>query len=124
MSPDCKQRRQLTTDFGCKFTHLPRLFNVYYVITRRLRVIGFVQGVGYRDALRAEAERQGVSGWVRNRRDGNVEALLQGPADRVEAVIAWSRAGPPAARVLDVQVDTPPAAETSLHERFERWPTV
>ena len=50
------------------------------MITRRLRIRGRVQGVGYRDALCDEARASGVSGWVRNRLDGSVEALFQGPA--------------------------------------------
>jgi acylphosphatase len=66
---------------------------------RHLRIAGRVQGVGYRDALCREALARGVSGWVRNRRDGTVEALLQGDALAVEQVIAWARRGPPAARV-------------------------
>jgi len=68
-------------------------------VTLHLRIAGRVQGVGYRDALRSEAQARRVAGWVRNRRDGSVEAVLQGgPAD-VDAVLAWARRGPPAARV-------------------------
>jgi acylphosphatase len=74
--------------------------------TRRLSIAGRVQGVGYRDALRRQALACGLSGWVRNRRDGTVEALLQGNAPDIEKVIAWARRGPPAARVdrVDAQV--------------------
>lgn len=72
-------------------------------VTYHLRIAGRVQGVGYRDTLRAEALRHGVSGWVRNRRDGSVEAVVQGEASAVEAVIAWARSGPPAARVTEVE---------------------
>jgi acylphosphatase len=67
--------------------------------TRHLRISGRVQGVGYRDALRRQAFARGLAGWVRNRRDGTVEALLQGDARSVEELIAWARHGPPAARV-------------------------
>jgi acylphosphatase len=69
--------------------------------TRHLRISGRVQGVGYRDALRRQALALGLAGWVRNRRDGTVEAVLQGDARSVEEVIAW----PPAARVdrIDAQ---------------------
>lgn len=77
-------------------------------INRRLRIRGLVQGVGFRDALRREALARGCTGWVRNRRDGSVEALVAGEAAAVEAVIAWSRQGPPAARVSGVVVE--PAA--------------
>ena len=69
------------------------------MVTRQIRVSGRVQGVGYRDALCAEAERLGVRGWVRNRTDGTVEALLQGSGDSVKRLIDWARRGPPAARV-------------------------
>lgn len=75
------------------------------MVTRTLRIRGRVQGVGYRYALQEEAERLCVTGWVRNRIDGTVEALLQGEAQAVAAAIAWARRGPPAARVADVQVD-------------------
>jgi acylphosphatase len=77
-------------------------------ITRHLRITGRVQGVGYRDALRREALSQGLSGWVRNRSDGSVEAVLQGEEQAVLAVAAWARRGPPAARVAAVGVE--PAA--------------
>ena len=75
----------------------------------RLRVHGHVQGVWFRESTRQEAERRGVSGWVANRPDGTVEALLEGPDDAVEAVAAWARSGPPGARVERVD-ETPEAA--------------
>ena len=67
--------------------------------TRRIRVKGHVQGVGFRFALRDEAERLGVTGWVRNCADGSVEALLQGQTAAIELLVAWARRGPPAAYV-------------------------
>jgi acylphosphatase len=73
-------------------------------VTRRLVVSGRVQGVGYRAFLTREARAAGVAGWVRNRRDGTVEAVVQGNADAVERVIARARLGPPAGRVDDLQV--------------------
>jgi acylphosphatase len=100
---------------------LQRFLNVFYKMTRRLRITGRVQGVGYRYALLEEAERLGVTGWVRNRRDGSVEALIQGPAEELEKLIAWARRGPPAARVDDVRIE--PAEEDS-HGRFELRPTI
>ncbi len=69
----------------------------------RIEITGHVQGVGFRYAMRAEARRRGVSGWVRNRRDGSVEALLQGEADAVRALVDWARQGPPGARVSQVR---------------------
>lgn len=74
-------------------------------IARRLRITGRVQGVGYRAALCATAERHGLDGWVRNRSDGSVEAELSGSAAAVEALIEWARRGPPAARVTGVSVE-------------------
>lgn len=91
------------------------------MITRHLRITGRVQGVGYRDALCAQAATLGVTGWVRNRRDGSVEALVQGAAEHVEQLISWARRGPPAARVAEVRVEGI-AAET--FGQFERKPTL
>jgi len=86
---------------------------------RRLRIHGVVQGVGFRYALQREAIRLGLSGWVRNRRDGTVEAVVAGPAGAVEALVAWSRHGPPSARVDGVDV----CAEEGRFEGFEQQPT-
>ena len=72
---------------------------------RRLIVTGHVQGVGYRHGMTREAQRLGLSGWVRNRRDGSVEALIQGGTNAVAALIAWARRGPPAASVVHVAVE-------------------
>lgn len=81
--------------------------------TVTLTVTGRVQGVGFRYALQAEARRLGTDGWVRNRRDGAVEAVVSGDPDAVEGVIAWAHDGPPSARVDDVDVlegaEQPPA---------------
>lgn len=69
----------------------------------RLRIRGKVQGVYFRESTRAEAERLGVSGWVRNQPDGTVEAHLEGPASAVAALEAWCHRGPEGARVDDVE---------------------
>lgn len=74
------------------------------MITRHLRIFGRVQGVSFRHYTREEARRLGVSGWVRNRRDGSVETMIHGQAGSVEALIEWAKHGPPGARVTDVQV--------------------
>jgi acylphosphatase len=79
-------------------------------VARRLVIAGRVQGVGFRYAFADEARMRGLAGWVRNRRDGRVEALVSGPAPAVEAMIAWARLGPPAARVSSVEVEEAIAA--------------
>jgi acylphosphatase len=71
----------------------------------RLRVRGRVQGVAFRAWTADMAHELGLSGWVRNRRDGSVEALLAGRRDVVEAMIARCREGPPAARVIGVEIE-------------------
>ena len=71
----------------------------------RAVVSGRVQGVGYRDWTRREAVARGLSGWVRNRIDGTVEAVLAGDDAVVDAMIAALRDGPPAARVKQVAVE-------------------
>ena len=90
--------------------------------TLLLRIEGTVQGVGYRYALQREAGRLGLTGWVRNRRDGSVESLAQGSADALDALAAWARRGPPAARVSGVTASVP-AEEPDRHTGFEILPT-
>lgn len=68
-------------------------------------ISGKVQGVWYRDATQKEAERQGVTGWVRNLDDGRVEAVFEGESSAVDAMVAWCNEGPPNARVADVQAE-------------------
>ncbi len=68
------------------------------------RVEGLVQGVYFRDYAQKEARALALSGWVRNRPDGSVEAVLEGEAEKVEAMIAWLHTGPPQAEVQEVQV--------------------
>jgi acylphosphatase len=81
-------------------------------------VAGRVQGVWYRESCREEAERLGVAGEVRNLHDGTVEVVAEGRADAVEALAAWCREGPPAARVTGVEVaDEPPRAASGFRVR-------
>lgn len=88
-------------------------------VTRYVIISGRVQGVWFRESMRMEADRLGVTGWVRNRRDGCVEAMVQGPGTAVEAIIAWCREGPGEAVVTGVEVR--PAEGT--FGRFEKLPT-
>ncbi|HUH06726.1 MAG TPA: acylphosphatase [Egibacteraceae bacterium] len=73
---------------------------------KRVQVVaaGLVQGVFFRAALRDEAQRLGVTGWVRNRSDGRVEAELQGPAQAVEDAIEFVRRGPGKAEIAEMEV--------------------
>jgi len=73
-------------------------------MAKHLIIHGRVQGVGFRESMRWEAERLGVTGWVRNRRDGTVEAVVAGRVESVEAIVAWAHRGPSAATVTDVTV--------------------
>ena len=70
-----------------------------------VRVQGSVQGVFFRVETRDRARSLGVSGWVRNLRDGAVEAVFEGPEERVESMVEWCRRGPAGARVESVDVD-------------------
>jgi acylphosphatase len=88
---------------------------------RQIRVSGRVQGVGFRASLQDEARKLGISGWVRNRRDGTVEAVLQGAPESLAALIAWARRGPPGSRVTDVKESA--ADDEAAHAGFELRPT-
>ncbi len=101
----------------------PHAGKVLQVRTIRLRIRGRVQGVGFRDAMSCEAERLGVTGWVRNCADGDVEAVAQGGAAALDALLAWARCGPPAARVERVDCGPPAPEHARSYPRFERWPS-
>ncbi len=90
---------------------------------RHLRITGRVQGVGYRYHMAQEARRLGVAGWVRNRSDGSVEALVHGAAADVQALVTWAHCGPPLARVAGVAVSDPPDA-APMGTGFEQRDTV
>ena len=92
------------------------------VESRLLRVEGRVQGVGYRDFCVHRARSLGLAGWVRNRLDGSVEVLLQGPAHTLDRMDAYLRAGPPSSRVVRVRRGAESAAAATLHG-FEARPT-
>jgi acylphosphatase len=88
-------------------------------VAKHLKISGGVQGVGFRYSMSEEAERLGITGWVRNRRDGRVEAVVDGATDAVDAIIAWARHGPRGASVTGVEVSEIPGS----FERFELRPT-
>jgi acylphosphatase len=92
-------------------------------ITRHLRIAGRVQGVGYRATLAAKARSGGISGWVRNRRDGSVEAVVQGSPGDIENILAWARRGPPAAKVLDVLAEPAQGEIDRPYHDFAQLPT-
>lgn len=88
-------------------------------VTRRLLINGRVQGVGFRYSMERKARGVGVTGWVRNRRDGGVEALVQGSEEAVKAITEWARHGPAGALVMDLQE----SEGTGDFSSFETRPT-
>lgn len=86
----------------------------------RLTITGRVQGVGFRYSLAEVARRLALTGWVRNRRDGSVEAHLEGAAAALAELKTWARRGPPAARVDGISEETLP---DSGAQGFEQLPT-
>jgi len=88
-------------------------------VTKLLRIEGVVQGVGFRYFMQRRARALGVTGWVRNRTDGSVEAMVQGGADAIAAIIALARRGPPSAHVTDVKISD----ADGRFEEFDLRPT-
>lgn len=82
------------------------------MIRRRLVVTGRVQNVFYRDWFVEQATALGLDGWVRNRADNSVEAVVQGAPEMVEAIVARARQGSPASRVAEVVASDDAPAET------------
>jgi acylphosphatase len=91
------------------------------ITTLRLRIEGSVQGVGYREFVLAHARELEVDGWIRNRSDGTVEALVSAPNATAEKLIAFCIKGPPAARVANVDMHQ---AEPPAEKGFRRRPTL
>jgi acylphosphatase len=73
-------------------------------VCKHLLIRGHVQGVGFRFSMARKARELGVTGWVRNRPDGEVEATVEGSPEAVEAMIAWTRKGPAGAHVVAVDI--------------------
>jgi acylphosphatase len=83
-----------------------------------VRVRGRVQGVFFRAETRARAESLGIAGWVQNAEDGSVEAVFEGPDERVDSLLDWARHGPAGAQVEDVETaDEEPVGETGFRVR-------
>jgi len=74
--------------------------------SKRIRIIvtGKVQGVFFRQALKVMAKKNNVFGWVKNLKDGRVEAVLEGAEDKVSRLVEWSHGGPANARVEDIEI--------------------
>jgi len=87
--------------------------------SRHLRIYGHVQGVFFREAMCHKAQQLGITGWVRNRRDGTVEAMIQGATEALNAMIEWARTGPELARVEGVEI----SAGSGEYANFERLDT-
>jgi acylphosphatase len=87
--------------------------------TLHLVIHGRVQGVWFRESMRLKAEQLGITGWVRNRADGSVEAVIQGEAEAVSIMLDWARVGPPQASVTRLDV----AAASGEYLSFEKRTT-
>lgn len=88
------------------------------VVCRRVVVSGLVQGVFYRRSCQRAAEAAGVTGWIANRPDGSVEAVLEGPAGAVDEILTWMRTGPRGAEVTHLEVhDRAPTGARSFEVR-------
>ncbi len=90
---------------------------------RHLLISGRVQGVGFRFSMCDAAQQFGARGWVRNRRDGRVEAVVDGSADSVASMLAWAQRGPRAARIDQVESRAATAEEIArIGSGFEPLP--
>jgi acylphosphatase len=90
-------------------------------VIRHVIIRGRVQGIGFRAWTEYTARERGLDGWVRNRRDGSVEALFAGPATDVAAMIEDCERGPPHARVDSVDADDGSADDLALRRRGEQF---
>lgn len=90
------------------------------IVARRLSIHGRVQGVWYRASAQTEASRLGLRGWVRNRHDGSVEALVIGIQAAIDDFIDWAQVGPPMAQVLRIEISV---ADEEPTDGFEQRPS-
>ncbi|MBA2350290.1 MAG: acylphosphatase [Burkholderiales bacterium] len=86
----------------------------------RLIIRGRVQGVYFRESMAMKARELKVTGWVRNRRDGSVEAMVQGTGEALGEIVAWARTGPDRALVESVQLDE----GSGYYSRFDVHPSI
>lgn len=86
-------------------------------VRKRVYIYGRVQGVAYRYSARREARRLNLTGWIKNRMDGSVEALVEGDTTSIDKMLEWFHGGPPGAVVLKVETVDEPA--TGEFEEFE-----
>ena len=92
-----------------------------------VRVSGRVQGIGYREACVGRARELGITGWVRNRMDDSVEAMLQGSPEQLAHMCSWLRDGMPAARVDELEITPvlpPLLLQLTRFDDFVRLPTL
>jgi acylphosphatase len=90
------------------------------IVTRHLRLHGRVQGVYFRESMSRKAAQLGITGWVRNCRDGTVEAMVQGSEEAVAGMLDWARRGPERAGVTHMDV----TEGSGVFTAFERRGTV
>lgn len=93
-------------------------------VVRQVRIRGRVQGIGYRHFVQMAALDGGVEGWVRNRRDGSVEAVFAGPTAMVTRMVEACRRGPPGARVDDVDAREGSSADLAPRRPGERFSVI
>jgi acylphosphatase len=91
------------------------------ITSLRVHVHGFVQGIGFRDFLVMAAQQQKLDGWVRNRSDGSVEALVSGPTKAVEIFVTNATKGPQGAKVSAVDLHN---SEPPVEKGFIRRPSI
>ena len=91
-------------------------------LTKHLRITGHVQGIGFREAMVVEAIAIGLRGWVRNRSDGSVEAVVVGEDAAIQRLVAWAHRGPATAQVSLVTVTE--MTSSMVPNRFEKRPTL